>query len=103
MNWQNLFIIVILIIAFLVSSEIVRLNTLAKCPAPVTEYRYIPRTFKDEQNERIPIEDIFGKMFGNVSPWMMSRGINETGRTKLIDTSLFNRELRVENKVFGKK
>jgi hypothetical protein len=103
MNWQNLLILMILLILFLIIIEITRLNTYKKCPKPIIEYRYIPRTFKDEQEEPISIEDIFGIMFSKPSPWMISRGINNTGRQHLINTSFTNREFKIDGKTFGKR
>lgn len=44
-------------------------KTNEQCPPPVVEYRYIPKTFEDEQNELTPLFSVFGKMFTNASPW----------------------------------
>ncbi len=46
----------------------------AKCQnnAPKIEYRYIPRTFEEEQNEPVYVSDIFETMFSQPSPWIMS-------------------------------
>ena len=43
-----------------------------KCPKNVIEYRYIPRSFNDEQDDPVPVKSIFGKMFENPSPWISS-------------------------------
>ena len=43
-----------------------------KCPPNKIEYRYIPRSFTDEQDNPVPIKTIFGKMFENPSPWVNS-------------------------------
>ena len=43
-----------------------------KCPKNVIEYRYIPRSFNDEQNDPVPIKQVFGSMFENPSPWINS-------------------------------
>lgn len=40
------------------------------CPPSKVEYRYVPRTFVEEQNEPVPMEDIFGKMFREPQPWV---------------------------------
>ena len=50
------------------------------CPPNITTYRYIPRTFKEEQDSPIPITEIFNSMFNDPSPWVV--GIN-TIRSKL--------------------
>ena len=101
MNWKNLMTILILLIIFLITIEITKINTKRSCPLPVIEYRYVPRSFKDEQEQPVSIEDIFGVMFSKPSPWMVSRGIRETGRQ--IDTGFKGREFKVGNKTFGEK
>ena len=44
-------------------------KTNQQCPPPIIKYRYIPRTFKNEQENPIPLYSIFGSMFTNSSPW----------------------------------
>jgi hypothetical protein len=39
------------------------------------EYRYIPRTFKEEQEIPVPLFDVFGSMFTESSPWFGSFNI----------------------------
>jgi len=40
---------------------------------PKTEYRYIPRSFDEEQLDPIYVSEIFGDaLFKNPSPWIMS-------------------------------
>ncbi len=92
MNIQKLIGLIILIVLLFIGYEIIRLNTLKKCPKPYIEYRYVPRSFKDEQDEPVPIDDIFNKMFAKPSPWMMSRGIGLNDRR---DTGLANRKMKV--------
>ena len=79
------------VIILLIGYEIVRLNTMTKCPKPVIKYKYIPRTFKDEQDEPVPIEELFAKMFTLPSPWMISRGIGLRDRRQ---TGLKDREMK---------
>jgi len=40
-----------------------------KCPPRQIEYRYLPKTFIDEQNNSTPVLSIFGSMFSKASPW----------------------------------
>ena len=101
MNWQNLFILIILLILSLIIIEIIKLNTLKKCPKPVIEYRYVPRSFREEQEQPVSIDDIFGIMFSKPSPWMISRGIRETGRQ--INRELKNTDFKVNGKTFGER
>lgn len=44
------------------------------CPPPQIVYKYIPRTFEEEQNEPVYVSDIFASMFSQPSPWMVSIG-----------------------------
>ena len=41
-----------------------------KCPEPKIEYKYIKRTFNQEQNDPVELKKIFGKMFDEPSPWV---------------------------------
>ena len=43
-----------------------------KCDGPVVSYRYIPRTFVEEQENPVPLDDIFYEMFNNPTPWVAS-------------------------------
>ena len=92
MKWKNLFILFMFVIIALIIYEVVRLRTLKQCPKPIIQYRYVPRSFKDEQDEPIPVEDIFGKMFSHPSPWMISRSI---GLTDKRDTGLGGRKIKI--------
>jgi hypothetical protein len=44
------------------------------CPPPVVEFRYIPRTFEQEQDAPTPLLSIFGKMFKDDSAWTQTQG-----------------------------
>jgi len=44
------------------------------CPANRVEFRYIPRTFEQEQDTPIPVLSVFGKMFQDEDAWMMNQG-----------------------------
>lgn len=37
-----------------------------------TEYKYIPRTFEEEQLDPIYVSEIFETMFSQPSPWILS-------------------------------
>lgn len=69
---------------------------MSKCPKPFIQYKYIPRSFKDEQEEPVPIVDIFNSMFSQPSPWMMSRGIGLTDRR---NTTLAGRQMKADFRV----
>ena len=41
-----------------------------KCPEDKIIYKYIPRTFKEEQESPIDVEEIFEDLFKKPSPWV---------------------------------
>lgn len=43
-----------------------------QCPAPQVVYRYVPRTFTEDQENPVPLDDIFYNMFNNPTPWVSS-------------------------------
>lgn len=40
------------------------------CPPRKVEYRYVPRSFIEDQKEPVPVTDIFAKMFYESQPWI---------------------------------
>lgn len=69
----------IFFIFFLLGLTFVTINITSaykKCPPKEVIYKYVPRTFKEEQNNPIPMKDLFGSMFSNPSPWVGSFNIN---------------------------
>ena len=47
------------------------------CPPPIVQFRYIPKTFNEEQNVQVPVTSIFSKMFNNTTPWQERAGYAE--------------------------
>lgn len=45
-----------------------------QCSPPRVEYRYIPRTFDQEQIDRVPILATYGHLFTKATPWEESVG-----------------------------
>lgn len=43
-----------------------------RCDPPRTIYRYVPRTFIEDQENPIPLDDIFYSMFNNPDPYVLS-------------------------------
>ena len=41
-----------------------------QCPPAKIEYRYVPRTFVEEQEDPTPVTEIFAKMFFEPTPWL---------------------------------
>lgn len=73
MNIKNIALLLGLIGLIFVIIDVTRVYS--KCPSNQTIYRYIPRTFKEEQDNPVPLMDIFGAMFFDQSPWMGSFNI----------------------------
>lgn len=46
------------------------INQLRQCPPPKVEYRYIPRTFDEEQNDQVKVSQLFRNLFDSPSPWL---------------------------------
>lgn len=40
------------------------------CPPAKVEYRFVPRTFIEDQENPVPVTDIFAKMFFESTPWL---------------------------------
>ena len=41
-------------------------------PTNTTEFKFIPRSFKEEQESPVPLMDIYSKLFNDPSPWVNS-------------------------------
>ena len=46
------------------------INQIQTCPPPQVEYRYIPRTFEEEQTSPAKVSQLFRDMFEKPSPWV---------------------------------
>lgn len=44
-----------------------------QCPPPIIQYRYIPKTFEQEQNLQEPLISTFNSLFQDDSAWIKSR------------------------------
>ena len=51
-----------------------------QCPPPRIEYRYIPKTFDDEQNVHTPVLSMAGmnSMFEDDSAWIQNTGFKSS-------------------------
>lgn len=65
---KGFLIFMLLIGVIMVIIEIVR----KKCPEQKILYRYIPRSFSEEQTEPANVSDIFYSMFNLQDPWFTS-------------------------------
>ena len=64
------------------------INQIRESPKPIVEYRYIPRTFEEEQNEPPVLTDLFKKMFDGQQPYMY--GIGTEPVPKIDKTKIYN-------------
>lgn len=62
--------IVLIALTGLVSLIIGYVNQLKTCPPPKIEYRYIPRSFEEDQNSPVKTSQVFRKMFEDPTPWL---------------------------------
>lgn len=44
------------------------------CPPNRVEYRYIPKSFLDEQYSRLPLMSLYGSLFQGSDAWIKSGG-----------------------------
>lgn len=58
------------------------------CPNPRIEYRYIPRTFYDEQLSSGNVLKQFSSMFEDENPWIKDRSLKD--KTKNTYNNFFN-------------
>lgn len=78
----------ILLVIFLIGGIFVIINLTKmynKCPENKIIYKYIPRTFKEEQDDPIFVEEIFEDLFKKPSPWVGGFTKNESYRNIIQD------------------
>lgn len=71
----------IIILLFLIGVSMVLVGYTRQysiCPNPRIEYRYIPRTFYDEQLSNENVLKQFSSMFEDTNPWIKDRNIKKT-------------------------
>jgi len=56
-----------------------------ECPKERVIYKYLPRTFEEEQNEPVYVSDIFRAMFTQPSPWIGSINDIDTSKRESIN------------------
>lgn len=64
------YIILFMLIIGLIFMTIGLTRATIETPKEKIVYRYIPRTFEEEQNEPVMISDIFKTMFSQPEPWI---------------------------------
>jgi hypothetical protein len=77
MNKFLILIVILLLITILFEETKIRENYVNSCP-PKIIYSFIPRTFKEQQDNPIPLDEIFKTMFEQPSPWVQSFDIHKS-------------------------
>tara|TARA_Y100000385_G_scaffold190689_2_gene197094 strand:+ start:2014 stop:2292 length:279 start_codon:yes stop_codon:yes gene_type:complete len=68
-------------------------NNYSKCPPPTIEYRYIPRTFYEEQITNVDLKNLYSNIFNEKSTWSTypfnesNSKYNENNYDNFIETS----------------
>ncbi len=70
LNIRLLIVLILLIACMFIIIDVTKMYY--KCPPNKIEYRYIPRSFNDEQDDPVSIKSIYGIMFDRPSPWVNS-------------------------------
>lgn len=79
-------LILLLLIVGIIFVAVGYVKTHQQCPPPSVEFRYIPRTFQEEQDAPIPVLAMFNKMFTDVTPWQKIVGYDsDYYRRSLLD------------------
>ena len=75
---KGILITILVVGIILIVIELVRVEQ--KCPTQQIIYRYIPRTFEEEQAEPVAVTDIFRAMFTAPDTWIGT--VNDTDTRK---------------------
>lgn len=84
LNYKMILILILFIGIICIVVELVRVTN--KCPEQQIIYRYIPRTFEEEQNEPVLATDVFKSMFLEESPWIASMQDAERRKMEQVNT-----------------
>lgn len=69
---KNKFLMILMMFIGVLFIVVSLVKTSDKCPDAKIVYRYVPRTYDEEQNEPVYPSDIFRTMFTQQSPWIRS-------------------------------
>jgi len=81
MDFLRLLIIILSIGFILIIIDLTKMYY--NCPPNKTIYKFIPRTFEEDQDYPVPISDIFKQLFDAPSPWIGSFVPIKTARIDL--------------------
>lgn len=85
MKYRWIIVLMIFIGILLVSIDVTRIQAGLYKTEPRVNYRYIPRTFEEEQEDPISVSDIFEIMFSQPSPWISSVRIYDREKQEKIN------------------
>lgn len=68
----SLVVLLLFIGLLLIAIDVVKVHSGYYTKDPKIIYKYIPRTFQEEQEDPVAISDIFDTMFSQPSPWLGS-------------------------------
>ena len=75
--------ITILTFMGIISIAVGYVNQLKKCPPSKIEYRYIPRTFQEDQNNPVKVSQLYHTMFTQPTPWIREMSENPSKNNEL--------------------
>lgn len=70
--YKSIILLILFVGILFITIEVVKIYIESLKVQPKTEYRYIPRTFEEEQLEPVYASEIFDTMFSAPSPWIVS-------------------------------
>jgi len=82
-SYRSILTLVIFIAIIFITIAILRSNY--QCPKQKVVYRYLPRTFEQEQSEPVYVSDIFNTMFSQPSVWTTSINQLDADKTDSIN------------------
>ena len=71
---KNLLTILIFLGFVIIIVDYVKKSTKNKCPQNKIIYKYIPRSFNDQQDDPVMVSEIFDELFKQPTPWISSIG-----------------------------
>ena len=63
---------------------VINLTSMYKqCPGERIVYRYVPRTFEEEQNSPIPVTELFANLFNQPDTWVAAFALTKRTRSDI--------------------
>jgi hypothetical protein len=69
---KQIIVLLVFLGLMLIITDVVRIKAGLVQQKPKIIYRYIPRTFEEEQLDPTYVSEVFDRMFGKESPWVSS-------------------------------